>query len=438
MDNKIILVGLNELNFDYIKYYIKEGELPNFKYIFDEYGITETTSENEYKLLEPWIQWVTVTTGRKYDDHNVYRLGDIVERKDLTQVFEVAESKGLSVGAVSPFNADNRLKKAKFFVPDPWTKTKASGSWILRGVSNAVSQTVNDNAKGGLTISSILYILLGLIRYVKPSNYVNYLGVLSKIKSSKGAKAVILDKLLSDVFLALWKKNKPDFSNLFLNTGAHFQHHYMFNSKAYDGDLKNPQWYCPKEQDPLFDILEQYDSLLGDLLKLDVRLMIATGLHQKPHKHSTFYWRLSSHEIFMKYDLLVTDFINLTPRMSRDFLIEFDNVDSAKKCQEKLESLISISDQVKIFTVDNRGESLFVELTYPNDIDDQFEIASDVFTDIRIKEFRSKIAFVAIKNGEHHETGYFVDTNSPTKEGERIELSSIFEILETSFDSMKS
>jgi hypothetical protein len=33
-----------------------------------------------------------------------------------------------------------------------------------------------------------------------------------------GAKALILDSLLADVHLTLWKKNKPDFSNLFLNS----------------------------------------------------------------------------------------------------------------------------------------------------------------------------------------------------------------------------
>lgn len=35
MKTKTILLGLNELNFDYIKFYINKGLLPNFKKIFD-------------------------------------------------------------------------------------------------------------------------------------------------------------------------------------------------------------------------------------------------------------------------------------------------------------------------------------------------------------------------------------------------------------------
>lgn len=81
--------------------------------------------------------------------------------------------------------------------------------------------------------------------------------------------------------LKLWKKHKPDFSNLFLNSGAHIQHHYLFNSKAYQGDLKNPDWYCSVDFDPLIKILSEYDYQIGKLLKLkDVKLIIATGLHQ--------------------------------------------------------------------------------------------------------------------------------------------------------------
>ena len=66
MHNKTILLGLNELNFDYIKFYTNQGLLPNFKKIFEIQPPIETTSENEYKLLEPWVQWVTVHSGKPF------------------------------------------------------------------------------------------------------------------------------------------------------------------------------------------------------------------------------------------------------------------------------------------------------------------------------------------------------------------------------------
>lgn len=143
----MILLALNELNLDYIKGYIRQGKLYNFDKLL-KYGIINTTSESRYELLEPWIQWATVQTGKAYDEHQVFRLGDMVGRADLHQIFEDLEKSGLLVGAISPFNADNRLNSSKFFIPDPWTQTKATGSYIIEKLSRTVSRFVNSNVSG--------------------------------------------------------------------------------------------------------------------------------------------------------------------------------------------------------------------------------------------------------------------------------------------------
>ena len=59
----MILLALNELNLDYVKGYIAEGKLPNFNKLLLQ-GVVNTTSESKYELLEPWIQWATVQTGK--------------------------------------------------------------------------------------------------------------------------------------------------------------------------------------------------------------------------------------------------------------------------------------------------------------------------------------------------------------------------------------
>ena len=250
-------------------------------------------------------------------------------------MFEELENEGLSVGAVSPFNAENRLKNPSFFVPDPWTKTNASGNWIVKALYQAVHQSVNDNAKSKLNLKSMISLGLGLLLYVPISRWFHYLKTVSKAKNP-GAKAVVLDSLLADVHFTLWKKYKPDFSNLFLNSGAHIQHHYLFNSKAYQGGLKNPDWYCPDGFDPLIQILSEYDYQIGKLLKLkDVKLIIATGLHQQPHEHLTFYWRLKEHVKFAEM-IGIKNFSEILPRMSRDFLVKFKNETDALNAENLL------------------------------------------------------------------------------------------------------
>ena len=45
--------------------------------------------------------------------------------------------------------------------------------------------------------------------------------------------ALLLDLILHDLHINLLSKNKTEFSSIFLNAGAHIQHHYFFNSKYY-------------------------------------------------------------------------------------------------------------------------------------------------------------------------------------------------------------
>jgi hypothetical protein len=426
MKNKTILLGLNELNFDYIKYYIDKGLLPNLKKIFEIQPPIETVSESDYKLLEPWVQWVTVHSGKTYKEHNIFRLGDIVNNRELSQIFEELETEGLSVGAVSPFNAENRLNNPAFFVPDPWTKTNPSGNWVVKALYQAVHQSVNDNAKSELNLKTIFSLGLGLLLYVPMSRWSHYLKTVFNVKKP-GAKALILDSLLADVHLTLWKKNKPDFSNLFLNSGAHIQHHYLFNSDAYNGNIKNPEWYCPKDYDPLIHILSEYDKQIGRLLKLkNVKIIVATGLHQQPHENLTFYWRLKEHVKFAEM-IGVEHFSEILPRMSRDFLVKFNNEIDATNAEKLLNSFYASKDDIKMFEIDNRGTSLFVELVYPNDIEDNDSIYSKE-SNLKLEKFKSYIAFVAIKNGEHNGIGY-VTSNFDLKLEKQINLTNLKSII---------
>lgn len=425
---RTVLLGLNEINFRFLEYYIGKGRLSNFKKLFESQHIVETVSESEYKLLEPWIQWVTIHTGKTYNEHKVFRLGDIVDNKELSQLFEELENKGKTIGLVSPFNADNRLKSPSFFIPDPWTKTKVSGNWIIQSVYKAVHQLVNDNAQEKINFKSVFSLLLAFLFYVPISRWAHYVGLAAKIKKP-GVRAIVLDSLLSDIFIALLKRKKPDFSNLFLNSGAHIQHHYLFNSDAYQGDLTNPEWYCEKGYDPLIKVLEEYDRTLGRLMKIgEIKIIVATGLHQQPHKKLTYYWRLNNHESFMK-KVGINNFTQVLPRMSRDFLLNFANEKDSRNAEALLNSMYASFDDVKIFTIDNRGDSLFIELTYPHNINDEFSIYSDIDNSV-VENFKNYVTFVAIKNGEHNGVGYLT-SNFKMTDKQKIQLKELEGLIKT-------
>tara|TARA_R110001583_G_scaffold15260_1_gene62939 strand:- start:115 stop:1410 length:1296 start_codon:yes stop_codon:yes gene_type:complete len=402
MSNKrLILIELNEINFDYVKEYIKNNKLPNFKAIIDN-RIIETTSEEKYEELEPWVQWVSAHTGKTLAEHDVFRLGDVVN-SDVKQIFEGVEAKGYKVGCISAMNASNKLNKPSYFIPDPWTLTKSDDSFWSRKLTAVIQQVVNDNAQSKVSLKSLFLLLAGILRFARFKNYPSYLKLALSVLKKPWSKAMFLDLFLHDVHWTLLQKKKPNFSTLFINAGAHIQHHYLFNAQPYENreNVKNPEWYISPDDDPLLDLLKLYDTIIGEYLNSDYDVIIATGLTQIPFTHEKYYWRIKNHSDFLKK--LDINFKSVAPRMTRDFLIEFSSEQDALIAEKKLSNVKSKSGNVFLFEeIDNRKTSLFVTLTYPHKLNQEFEIING---DEQI-EVKDDLAFVAIKNGMHSPKGY--------------------------------
>ncbi len=405
---QLLFLELNEISFDGVAHYCARGMLPNFRRLIDSCGWSVTTSETAYEHLEPWIQWVTAHTGLTFAEHGVFRLGDIVDR-DLQQIWESLEQAGLKVGAICPMNAKHRLANPSFFVPDPWTPTNISAGGVLTRLAAAISQGVNDNAQRKIDARSLGSLALGLAAYARPANYGRYLRLAASAMSKPWRRAMFLDLLLADVYLREVSRTQPHFASLFLNAGAHIQHHYMFSSSFYPGPLRNPEWYSPEGADPVLEVYELYDHILGSARDMcpEARIMIATGLHQVPFHEVKFYWRLKNHAVFLAR--AEVPFVSVEPRMSRDFLIKCADAAQAEAAAKRLSDAVA-ADGLPLFEVDNRGNDLFVMLTYPRDIPRgfKFSIGKDVY-----EGFHENVAFVALKNGEHDGRGYFLDTGAP-------------------------
>ncbi len=228
---QLILLELNEINFDIVQKYVAAdpARFPSLKKLLAGAQI-RTSCEKQYEKLEPWIQWVSVHTSKTYAEHGVFRLGDIVTSA-IPQIFEQLEQAGYKVGAISAMNAANRLKQPAYFIPDPWTQTSADSSWWSQSLSQAVSQVVNDNAKARVSAKSALQVVLGLLRFARVAHYQKYLSLAVASIGKPWLKALVLDLLLHDVHWTLLNVKKPNFSTLFLNSGAHIQHHYFFNAE---------------------------------------------------------------------------------------------------------------------------------------------------------------------------------------------------------------
>lgn len=413
-ERKIILIEFNEVNFSLLKQYLSdplyEKRWRNLRNLLCEKSV-ETSSEVEYENLEPWIQWTSVHTGLTAEQHNIFRLGDI-NQCNHPQIFEILEEHGVSVGCISAMNAENRLTEPKYFIPDPWTISKTDGSFTSEAVYNALYQAVNDNSSGKLTAKTIFNLIMALAIHSKVQNWATYVRLfLKSLRKQSWNKALFLDLFISDLHLSLRSAKAPQFSTVFFNGFAHLQHHYFFASKFYSGKQENPEWYISKDVDPFIDALDIYDLIIGQQIRYNkgYEILVATGLQQIPYEKTTFYYRLRDHANFLE-KFGISD-VKVLPRMTRDFLVECQSVQHAEKVAIRLDSVKL--NGVKLFgEIDNRGNSLFVTLTYPMEVNKNDVIHSADGAEMKLLDH---IVFVAIKNGMHDPTGYIFSTDPGAK-----------------------
>ena len=121
MKEKIFIIELNEFNISLLKKGVKKLGLENIDKIL-KFKHSKTFSDDnlEGQGLDPWVQWVSVHTGRPSSIHNVLRIGD-VPKLEFPQIWEKIALKGFSTGIWGTMNASINIKKGcRFFLPDPW------------------------------------------------------------------------------------------------------------------------------------------------------------------------------------------------------------------------------------------------------------------------------------------------------------------------------
>ena len=93
----LLAIHLNEFNFNYLKYGVKKYGCKNIKKILNLKKIsTYTEDKTQDKDLDPWVQSVSINSGKKSYSHKIYKLGQKIPNH-LTQIWDVLSKKNISV-----------------------------------------------------------------------------------------------------------------------------------------------------------------------------------------------------------------------------------------------------------------------------------------------------------------------------------------------------
>jgi hypothetical protein len=411
-NKKIILIELNELTPALMDKFMKSGRLPNFEKFRNESLVYQTEAAEGSSELEPWIQWVTVHTGLNYEDHKILRLneGHTLESPRLWDIFSKAGKQSLVFGSM---NGHVQPGFKGWFLPDPWC-TEAKPSKELEDFFKFIQKNVLEYSNDQIPLTKKDYAVV--LKFLGTHGLsINTISDITKqlIEDRSGnsmwKRAVLLDRILFDVFKWYWNKHQPSFSTFFANSTAHFQHSYWRNMEPELFENKPANNGNDEYADAIQFGYEKMDNLIArfiDLADDNTILAFSTALSQQPclkyeGTGGAFFHRPRDLADFLKF-AGISEFESIAPVMTHQFHVDFRNETEAVQAARILSSFKI--DSQSLFEVNQTGTRVFTGCDVYHAIDLNLDITSDV-QDIAtpMKQFFYRMDIS--KSGMHHPIG---------------------------------
>lgn len=347
---QLILLEFNELCPALMDRFIAAGHLPNFKRLRDQSNTFLTDAEECNDTLEPWIQWVTVHTGLSYEEHGVFNLGDS-HKQVAPSVWDLLSQEDHSVWVCGSMNAKHSLPINGLVLPDAWSTPDSACSPELQLLCDFIRRHVQEhsNEAARFAKSDYLKVLWFLIRH--GLSWATISSIASQLLNEATGRhawkrAVILDKLLWDVFEHFHALRKPGFSTFFSNSVAHFQHKYWRNMEPELFAVKPSSEEQADYQDAILFAYQETDKLVGRALSMaspDTAIVFATALSQQPYlaaegEGGKHFYRPREFDRFLAAAKL-KGVQEIAPVMSEEFHVYFESEDAAEQGMNDLLAL---------------------------------------------------------------------------------------------------
>ena len=349
MDKKLLLIELNEFNFDFIKKGIKKYNCPNIKRLFEKKNIKTYTNDalQDYNL-DPWVQWVSVHTGKTSAKHKIHRHGETL-RKDIDQIWDKLSKKKICCSIWNPVNGVYRNnKRIKIFFPDPWSfkenpKPKKLQSFLKLPRYYSMNYTDINYTK---IIKYFFEFLTPLIFSKSFFNLLKLMPSILPILIKQGLKNYILFFLIDLINLLVFKneikKNFTSFNLIFINSLAHFQHN--------NWDKKEIEYIY-------FFFVEKIAKIINQLSKNHNDIIICNGFSQEKIKPEYIVRNTNPLEFIKSIGIKCK---TVKPNMTTGGTIYFNNKYEKNDAKKKLTRLSFFG--INIINVEEKKNHIFYDI----------------------------------------------------------------------------
>jgi len=227
----LLVVYLNEFNLDFLQKGAKKYNCESILKILKLKNLKTFTRDKKQDFnLDPWVQSVSINTGKSSKQHNILRLGQPLKKNQI-QIWDKLSKNKVTCAVWGAMNS--KLKKNKYiqhYFPDPWNFRDSTTPKNLMGLY----YLPNYYAKNYLKFSLFKFSYFSLIFFFTLIFKINLLTFLKdlffslKLLLVRGFKNFILFFFFDQIFLNIFQKTvlkkKSSFSFIFLNSIAHYQH----------------------------------------------------------------------------------------------------------------------------------------------------------------------------------------------------------------------
>jgi len=271
--NNLLAIYLNEFNPEYLLKGARKYKCKSILKVLNFKKVRTYTKDQEQNFnLDPWVQSVSINTGKPSKLHKVFKLGQPL-KKDLVQIWDKLSKNKISCSVWGAMNS--KFKKNKYidyYFPDPWNFRDSTWPKSLMGIYYLPNYYAKNYLKFNffkffyysIIFAYTLFFNLKLLNFLKDLFFSLYLFL------KKGLKNFIFFFLFDLIFLSLFKfsrsKKKSSFSIIFLNSIAHYQHN---------------NWNEPDNEKYFFSFVEKIFLNILILKKQFDSIIIFNGFTQK-------------------------------------------------------------------------------------------------------------------------------------------------------------
>ncbi|NQZ02908.1 MAG: hypothetical protein HRT45_19765 [Bdellovibrionales bacterium] len=402
--HKTLFIALNEFNLQLLEQSASGLKLKHIQRLLSlPTRSTDGGLGPDSDQLQPWVQWVSLLTGSRAEQHQVKHLGQRSSRQNQFVWDELADL-GKSSLVVSALNGFTKKEAKVALVQDPWSpefneppeRYQSALNFARVMCRSRGDESFKKKAVLALRLFTHSWLDLGVSRLTKLTWQFARQYSLDPARPYVGY--TFYEFLLAHTVLNDLKKNHYDFGFVFLNCIAHIQHYYWSESES--DLLSAPYDYALSYLNDWLAVLFEYCEESG------TTLIVSNGLTQRPSANEQWYsYRLKNANEFFKS--LVSSPFKIEPLMSYDLHIEFTNLEDAKDFELKLNDVIIANGPVFFCEREAQSTRVFVRTDYtrPSDDDTEMKMAG------KYVPFLQHFESLAHRKGKH-DSHFDVLTNS--------------------------